>query len=274
MAKLILVGLGPGSLDLMSLRARQAIVDADVVAGYKAYVDLIQDLITHQEVIQSGMTREWDRAAAAVAQAKAGRDVVLVCSGDAGMYAMAPLVLELLTEQGWSAEQGPQVEIIPGITAANACASLVGAPLGHDSCTISLSDLLTPWPVIEKRIHAAAEADFAITFYNPCSRKRKSHIENAQRILLAYREPTTPVAVVNAAYRDEQQVNLTTLDRFTELEFGMNAAVIVGNSSSFLYQDWIVTPRGYRNKYQLDDGVTLPGQKRGHALAVDNAERE
>ncbi len=131
MAKLTLVGLGPGSLDLMSLRARQAIIDADVVAGYRAYVDLIQELIDKQDVIQSGMTREWDRAAAAVEQAKAGRNVVLVCSGDAGMYAMAPLVLELLTEQGWNAEQGPAIDIIPGITAANACASLVGgAPLG------------------------------------------------------------------------------------------------------------------------------------------------
>ncbi|MGF1715390.1 precorrin-3B C(17)-methyltransferase [Photobacterium chitinilyticum] len=274
MAKLTLVGLGPGSLDLMSLRARQAIIDADVVAGYRAYVDLIQELIDKQDVIQSGMTREWDRAAAAVEQAKAGRNVVLVCSGDAGMYAMAPLVLELLTEQGWNAEQGPAIDIIPGITAANACASLVGAPLGHDSCTISLSDLLTPWPVIEKRIHAAADADFAITFYNPRSRKRKSHIESAQRILLQYREPATPVAVVNAAYRDDQHVALTTLAQFTDLDFGMNAAVIVGNSSSFQYHDWIVTPRGYRNKYQLDDGVTLPGQKRGHALATETSNRE
>ncbi|MFC1503654.1 SAM-dependent methyltransferase, partial [Pseudomonadota bacterium] len=120
MAKLTLVGLGPGSLDLMSLRARQAILDADVVAGYKAYVDLVRDLIDQQEVIQNGMTREWDRVAAAVVQAKAGRNVVMVCSGDAGMYAMAPLVLELLTEQGWDPELGPEVEIVPGITAANA----------------------------------------------------------------------------------------------------------------------------------------------------------
>jgi precorrin-3B C17-methyltransferase len=270
-AKLTLVGLGPGSLDLMSLRARQAILDADVVAGYRAYVDLVAELIDKQEVIQSGMTREWDRAAAAVEQAKAGRNVVLVCSGDAGMYAMAPLVLELLTEQGWTPSQGPEIDIIPGITAANACASLVGAPLGHDSCTISLSDLLTPWAVIEKRIHAAADADFAITFYNPRSRKRKTHIETAQRILLQYRDPSTPVAVVNAAYREDQVVSLSTLAEFTSLDFGMNAAVIIGNSSSFRYHDWIVTPRGYSNKYQFDDGVVLPGQKRGHALATETA---
>lgn len=264
--KLTLIGLGPGSLDLMSLRARQAIIAADLVAGYRAYIDLIAALLDQQQVLQSGMTREWERAAAAVEQAKDGRNVVLVCSGDAGMYAMAPLVLELLSEQGWQADQGPQIEIIPGITAANACASLVGAPLGHDSCTISLSDLLTPWDVIEKRIHAAADADFAITFYNPRSRKRQSHIENAQAILLQYRDPNTPVAVVNAAYRDDQQVTLSTLAHFTKLEFGMNAAVIIGNSSSFRYQDWIVTPRGYSKKYQFADGAVLPGQKRGRAL--------
>lgn len=272
MAKLTLVGLGPGSVDLMSLRAREAIVNADVVAGYRAYVDLIAELIDQQEVIQNGMTREWERVVAAIEQAKAGRNVVLVCSGDAGMYAMAPLVYELLADQQWDPVHGLTVDIIPGITAANACASLVGAPLGHDSCTISLSDLLTPWAVIEKRIHAAAEADFAITFYNPRSRKRKTHIENAQKILLQYRDPNTPVAVVNAAYRDDQQISLSTLAQFTALEFGMNAAVIVGNSSSFRYHNLIVTPRGYRNKYQFDDGVTLPGQKRGHSLAVGSSD--
>ena len=273
MAKLTLVGLGPGSVDLMSLRAREAIVNADVVAGYRAYVDLIAELIDQQEVIQNGMTREWERVVAAIEQAKAGRNVVLVCSGDAGMYAMAPLVYELLADQKWDPKHGLNVEIIPGITAANACASLVGAPLGHDSCTISLSDLLTPWTVIEKRIHAAADADFAITFYNPRSRKRKTHIESAQRILLQYRDPSTPVAVVNAAYRDDQQISLSTLAQFTALEFGMNAAVIVGNSSSFQYHNLIVTPRGYRNKYQFDDGVTLPGQKRGHSLAVNSSDK-
>ncbi len=268
MAKLTLIGLGPGSIDLVTPAARKAIETADVVAGYKAYVDLIRELIVEQEVIQSGMTREWERAQAAVEAAASGKQAVLVCSGDSGMYAMAPLVLELL-EQNPELSAKVELDIIPGITAANACASLVGAPLGHDSCTISLSDLLTPWDVIIRRIEAAAMADFAITFYNPRSKKRTQHIETAREILLAYRSPNTPVAVVNAAYRDDQQVTLTSLAEFTKVEFGMNAAVIVGNSNSYRFGDWIVTPRGYKNKYQLADGKVLEGQKRGHSLKTD-----
>lgn len=267
MAKLTLVGLGPGSIELVTPAAQNAIKNADVVAGYKAYVALTESLIDQQEVIQSGMTREWERAQAAVEQAANGKQVVLVCSGDSGMYAMAPLVLELL-EQHPELNEKVELDIIPGITAANACASLVGAPLGHDSCTISLSDLLTPWEVITKRIEAAAMADFAITFYNPRSKKRTQHIETAREILLKHREPNTPVAVVNAAYREDQQVMLTTLAEFTQLEFGMNAAVMVGNSNSYFFGDWIVTPRGYTNKYQLKDGSVLEGQKRGHSLKV------
>nr|WP_281182301.1 precorrin-3B C(17)-methyltransferase [Vibrio sonorensis] len=191
-----------------------------------------------------------------------GKNVALVCSGDAGVYAMAPLIFELLA----TSQHQIEVEIVPGITAANSCASLVGAPLGHDSCTISLSDLLTPWEVIVRRIEAAAAADFAITFYNPRSKKRQSHILDAQKILLKHRPKDTPVAVVNAAYRDEQRVELSTLEEFTSLEFGMNSAVIVGNESSYRFNDWIVTPRGYKNKYSLEDGTTKEGQIPGRSL--------
>ncbi|PVZ72261.1 precorrin-3B C(17)-methyltransferase [Pelagibaculum spongiae] len=266
--KLSLVGLGPGSSQLITPAAIETIIKANVIAGYKTYIQLIEHLLeSEQEVIQSGMTREWDRAAAALERAKAGDYVALVCSGDAGMYAMAPLVFELLSEQKLDTSQQPEIEIIPGITAANACASLVGAPLGHDSCTISLSDLLTPWQVIEKRIAAAASADFAITFYNPRSKKRTQQIVQAQNILLQHRAADTPVAIVNAAYRDEQLIQISRLDQFTDLEFGMNAAVIVGNSSSYMLDNWIVTPRGYGKKYQLDDGAVRDGQKRGAALA-------
>jgi precorrin-3B C17-methyltransferase len=269
MAKLTLVGLGPGSIDLVTPTAQRAIKTADVVAGYKAYVGLIEVLILDQAVIQSGMTREWDRAQAAVEEAAKGKQVVLVCSGDSGMYAMAPLVLELL-EQNPQLNQQIELDIIPGITAANACASLVSAPLGHDSCTIPLSDLLTPWDVITKRIEAAAIADFAITFYNPRSKKRTQHIETAREILLKHTDPSTPVAVVNAAYREDQQVTLTTLAEFTQVEFDMNAAVVVGNSNSYRFGDWIITPRGYTNKYQLKDGSVLDGQKRGHSLKMED----
>ncbi|GLO63338.1 hypothetical protein MACH09_38460 [Vibrio sp. MACH09] len=262
MAKLFLVGLGPGSLEHMSVKAQQVIKSVDVVVGYGLYVKLIQPLLTDQTLVRSGMTKEWQRADSAIKQVQEGKNVALVCSGDAGMYAMAPLIFELISSQSLDIS----VETVPGITAANACASLVGAPLGHDSCTISLSDLLTPWPVIIKRIKAAAEADFAITFYNPRSRKRQNHIVEARDILLQHRSKETPVAVVNAAYRDEQSVQLSTLEHFVELEFAMNAAVIVGNSSSYRFDDWIVTPRGYNKKYSLEDGATKQGQRAGQAL--------
>lgn len=262
MAKLFLVGLGPGSLEHMSVKAQQVIKSVDVVVGYGLYVKLIQPLLTDQTLVRSGMTKEWQRADSAIKQVQEGKNVALVCSGDAGMYAMAPLIFELISSQSLDIS----VETVPGITAANACASLVGAPLGHDSCTISLSDLLTPWSVIIKRIKAAAEADFAITFYNPRSRKRQNHIVEARDILLQHRSKETPVAVVNAAYRDEQSVQLSTLEHFVELEFAMNAAVIVGNSSSYRFDDWIVTPRGYNKKYSLEDGATKQGQRAGQAL--------
>jgi precorrin-3B C17-methyltransferase len=265
MAKLYLVGLGPGSLDLMSVRAQQVIKMVDSIVGYGLYVKLIQSLIGEQTVVRTGMTKEWQRADAAIEHVLEGKNVALVCSGDAGMYAMAPLILELVSSKSMSID----IEIVPGITAANACASLVGAPLGHDSCTISLSDLLTPWSVIVKRIEAAASADFAITFYNPRSRKRQQQILDAQNIILKHRSPETPVAIVNAAYRDEQSIQLTTLADFTNLEFGMNSAVIIGNTSSFRYQDWIVTPRGYDNKYHLEDGQTRQGQIPGKTLHIE-----
>lgn len=268
MAKLSLVGLGPGSLDLMSVRAQEVVKQADVIVGYGPYVKMVASLIDQQALVRTGMTKEWQRADSAIAQVQQGKNVALVCSGDAGMYAMAPLIFELISSQNIQIE----VETIPGITAANACASLVGAPLGHDSCTISLSDLLTPWEVITKRIEAAAIADFAITFYNPRSKKRQHHIIEAQQILLKHRDPQTPVAVVNAAYREEQSVKLSTLENFTDLEFGMNAAVIVGNNSSYRFEDWIVTPRGYNNKYSLSDGETREGQIPGRSLQHNSLE--
>ncbi|MFA0440875.1 precorrin-3B C(17)-methyltransferase [Vibrio sp. 10N.222.51.C12] len=268
MAKLYLVGLGPGSLDLMSIKSRQVIEKADVIVGYGLYVKLITPLIDQQALVRSGMTKEWQRADAAIQYVQEGKTVALVCSGDAGIYAMASLVFELIAAQ----DMPINVEMVPGITAANGCASLVGAPLGHDSCTISLSDLLTPWSVIVRRIEAAASADFAITFYNPRSKKRQSHIVEARDILLKYRSPNTPVAVVNAAYREDQSVQLSTLEDFISLEFGMNASIIVGNESSYRFRDWIITPRGYRNKYSLEDGETKAGQTPGRALVLDHSQ--
>ncbi|MDA0149607.1 precorrin-3B C(17)-methyltransferase [Vibrio sp. LaRot3] len=265
MATLYLVGLGPGSIEQMTQRAQQVVRSVDAVVGYGLYVRLVRPLLDNQDVIRSGMTKEWQRADEAIELVQQGKNVALVCSGDSGVYAMAPLVFEIMAERALDFN----VEVVPGVTAAISCASLVGAPMGHDSCTISLSDLLTPWQVIEKRIEAAAIADFVITFYNPRSKKRVNQIEIAKDILLKHRSPDTPVAVIDSAYRDEQKVQLTTLKDFTQLEFAMSASVIVGNSNSYRYKNWIVTPRGYQHKYDLDDGAVKEGQRPGRTLVTE-----
>lgn len=266
MARLSLIGLGPGDLSLLTQKAKDRLQAADVVMGYKTYIEFIKPLLNEtQECKASGMTREWERSNAAIQAAISGKNTALVCSGDAGVYAMAPLVLEILAKE-YTDIDSPQIEIIPGITAANACASLAGAPLGHDHCSISLSDLLTPWTVIEKRIELAAQADFVINFYNPRSKKRQDQIKQAQAILLRYRSPQTPVAIVNAAYREDESVTLSQLDTFTEVDFAMNATVIIGNSNSYLFDKWMITPRGYSEKYMLNSGEIREGQRRGHAL--------
>ncbi|WP_260260305.1 precorrin-3B C(17)-methyltransferase [Vibrio intestinalis] len=265
MATLYLVGLGPGSIEHMTQRAQDVVRSVDAVVGYGLYVRLVRPLLSDQNVIRSGMTKEWQRADEAIELVQQGQNVALVCSGDSGVYAMAPLVFEIMVEKQLSFS----VEVVPGVTAATSCASLIGAPMGHDSCTISLSDLLTPWPVIEKRIEAAAAADFVITFYNPRSKKRVKQIEMAQQILLQHRKPDTPVAIVDSAYRDEQRIQLTTLAEFTLLEFAMSASVIVGNTNSYRYRDWIVTPRGYQHKYDLNDGAVREGQQPGRTLVTE-----
>lgn len=267
-----IVGIGPGSMSLLTPMARIAIDDAELIVGYKPYLDLISPLLGDKETSATGMTREVDRATLAVDAALAGRNVAIISSGDAGMYAMGPLVYEILAQRGWKNDGSMTVKMIPGITAANACASLVGVPLGHDSCTISLSDLLTPLSLIERRIEAAAIADFAITFYNPRSRRRTEQILMAQLILLKHRNPDTPVAIVDNAYRTEQSIQISTLAEFTACEFGMTAAVIVGNSQSYLFEQLVITPRGYSKKYDLDNGQIKLGQKRGRALNTSYSE--
>lgn len=271
---LSIVGIGPGDLDLMAPMARRAIEEADLLVGYKNYLELIAPLCEGKEVLSSGMTAEIQRATLAVKTAMAGRKVALISSGDAGIYAMGSLAMELLAEQGWTRDHPTQVQMIPGITAANSCASLVGTPLGHDSCTISLSDLLTPWGLILKRIEAAASADFAITFYNARSKRRQDQIAIARDTLLRHRKPSTPVAIVENAYRTNQRVIISDLENFLQHEFGMMAAVIVGNSSSYRFEDWIVTPRGYSNKYDLDNGAPQAGQRPGRSLHTHIEQQE
>ncbi|WP_379969845.1 precorrin-3B C(17)-methyltransferase [Ectobacillus sp. sgz5001026] len=250
--KVAVIGFGPGSSEHITKRAKEAIGECDIVIGYKTYVDLIEGLLVGQTIVSTGMTEEVSRAQEAVRQAEQGKNVAVISSGDAGVYGMAGLVYEVLLGAGWRKETGVEVEIIPGISAINSCASLLGAPIMHDACTISLSDHLTPWTLIEKRIDAAAQADFVIAFYNPKSGRRTRQIEEAQRILLKYRSPNTPVGLVKSAYRDRQDVVITNLANMLEHEIGMLTTVIVGNSSTFVYDNLMITPRGYQRKYTLD----------------------
>lgn len=261
--KLLVVGFGPGSFDHITKRAVEAIGEADTIIGYSTYVDLIQGLITDQVIVSTGMTEEVTRAREAVRQAELGKKVAVISSGDAGVYGMAGLIYEVLVEKGWSEATGVEVEIIPGISAINSCASLLGAPIMHDACTISLSDHLTPWELIAKRIEAAGQADFVIALYNPKSGKRTRQIEEAQKILLQYRSPETPVGLVKSAYRDRQHVVLTTLKDMLDHEIGMLSTVIIGNSSTFFYEGKIITPRGYKRKYTLssDEQPLKPHQR-------------
>ena len=250
--KLFVVGFGPGDFKHITTRVVEVIQESDLIIGYKTYVDLIQDLVTEQTVVSTGMTEEVARAQEAVKQAESGKKVAVISSGDAGVYGMAGLVYEVLIEKGWKEATGVEVEIVPGISAINSCASLLGAPVMHDSCTISLSDHLTPWELIAKRVEAAAQADFVIALYNPRSGRRTRQIVEAQKILLRYRSPETPVGLVKSAYRERQEVIITNLEEMLNHDIGMLTTVIIGNSSTFLYDNKIITPRGYQRKYTLN----------------------
>ena len=267
---LSLVGIGPGAGDHVTPAALAAIGEAEVVVGYTTYIKLVRQLIAGKEVIRTGMTEEIGRARAAVERARAGSKVVLVSSGDAGVYGMAGLVFEVLRDLGWRRGDSPALRLIPGITALSSCGSLVGAPLGHDFCAISLSDLLTPWPVIARRIEAAAAADFVIGLYNPASGRRTRQIVEAQATIRRHRDGTTPVALVKSAYRKLQHAVITDLDHLLDYEIGMLTTVLVGSSQSFVFEGYLVTPRGYGHKYTAA-GQVKDGQRPGHSLVLGDA---
>lgn len=267
--RLYVVGIGPGDEKHLTPAALEAISKADLIVGYSTYIKLVQPLISGKEVVRTGMTEEIGRARRAVERAQKGATVALISSGDAGVYGMAGLVFEVLREMKWKRGDSPELHMIPGTTALSSCASLLGAPLVHDFCAISLSDLLTPWPVIEKRIEAAAEADFVIGLYNPKSGRRTKQIVIAQEIVSRYRKPETPVGLVKSAYRDLEKVILTDLAHFLDYEIGMLTTVIIGNSNTFVYEGYMVTPRGYTHKYTWE-GEVLAGQKPGHSLKLDS----
>ncbi|MBL1174597.1 precorrin-3B C(17)-methyltransferase [Pantanalinema sp. GBBB05] len=243
--KLWLVGTGPGELAQITPAAQTAIAQADVVIGYSLYIDLIRSLCRPGQLIEAlPITQERQRAERAIELAQWGLTVAVVSSGDCGIYGMAGLVLEQLRAQSWDG-QVPEVQVFPGITALQAAASRVGAPLMHDFCAISLSNLLTPWEVIEKRLQAVAQADFVVALYNPKSQTRTEQIAIAQRIFLHHRDPQTPVALVRSAYRPTEQITLTTLGDLLNQSIDMLTTVLIGNQSTRRHADWLITPRGY-----------------------------
>ncbi|HCF71538.1 MAG TPA: precorrin-3B C(17)-methyltransferase [Syntrophomonas sp.] len=235
----MVVGLGPGDTDLLTPRALASIREADLIIGYKTYVDLIQDLISDKSVISSGMRKEIDRARLAVDEACAGKNVAVVSSGDPGVYGMAGIVLEV-------ARNKVPVEIIPGVTAATSSASVLGAPLMHDFAVISLSDLLTPWDTISQRLRAAAAGDFIMVLYNPRSKGRPENINQAREILLPLLNPQTPVGIVRCAQRGEQSSVITTLQDMLDSEIDMLTTVIIGNTQTRVEAGKMITPRGYQ----------------------------
>ena len=244
MGKVTVVGIGPGSLMDMTERARRAIDEAEVLVGYHTYIELIEPLIKGREVIGTGMRQEVERCKAAV-EAALTKSVVVVSSGDAGVYGMAGLVLELLLNIDKS--QRPAFEVISGVSAVNAAASVLGAPLMHDFAVISLSDLLTPWELITKRVELAAQADFVIALYNPKSHKRIENIREVQEIVLKYRSKNTPVGIVTGASRSNETKVITTLEKFTEESINMFSLVIIGNSTTYVKEGYMLTPRGYKD---------------------------
>ncbi len=267
--KIMLVGIGPGHADHMTARARAAIAEADVVVGYVTYIRLVAELLEGKEVVRKGMTEEMDRALSALEAARAGKKVALISSGDAGVYGMAGPTYELLFQAGWTPDGDVELEVVPGASALNACAALVGAPLTHDFCAISLSDLLTPWPVIARRLDAAASADFVVALYNPRSGRRTRQIVEAQRLFLRHRRADTPVAIVKSAYRRRQHIAFTTLERMSEQDIGMLSTVLIGNSHTVVQHGLMVTPRGYAGKYDLAGGGTArDGEQAGRSLST------
>ena len=223
MGKISVVGIGPGSTDDMTYRAHRTIEEATAVVGYSRYIQLIADLVEGKKVLDTGMTQEIDRCRAALEEAAAGENVVVISSGDAGIYGMAGLVLELLMKM--DEDQRPEFGgVIPGVSAMSAAAGLLGAPIMHDFAVISLSDLLTPWELIQERAELAAKGDFVTVLYNPRSHKRVGQIQAVQEIFLRERAPETPVGIVTSASREGENVVISTLGAFTKEDINMSSS--------------------------------------------------
>lgn len=238
---LYVIGLGPGSKEMMSYEAVEAIEKCDVIVGYTTYVRIIKEMLTDQEVVSTGMKREIDRCEKAIEIALTGKTVGVISSGDAGIYGMAGLILELVGNH----EKDLEVKVIPGVTASIGGAALLGAPIMHDFCHISLSDLLTPWEVIEKRLHAAASSDFVICLYNPRSKGRPDNLAKALSIISEYKSTETLVGIAKDVGRKKEQAIVTTINELDEELVDMTTIVIVGNKETYLAKGKMITPRGY-----------------------------
>lgn len=238
MGKLYVIGIGPGGLDHLTIKAKKAIEESDIIVGYTKYITMVEPLLEGKEIFKTGMKGEEERCRKAIELAKDNKTVSVISTGDAGIYGMAGLILQL--------ENTSDVEIIPGVTASSAAASVLGAPLMHDNCNISLSDLMTPYELIKKRVELAAEGDFVISLYNPKSMGRPHYLRECLELVKKHREGKTPIGVVKNALRDGQEVRIFTLDNFDENVVDMFSIVIIGNSQSYAENNRIITPRGYK----------------------------
>ena len=240
MAKLYIVGIGPGNRGHMTERALSVLRECDVIAGYTVYADLVRPYFPEKEYFTTGMRQETERVDQALRMAASGKNVAMVCSGDGGVYGMSGLAEELAVKY-----PGTEVETVPGVSAMLSGAALLGAPLMHDFAVISLSDLLTPWEKIEKRLRLAAEADFVICIYNPASRKRKDYLRRACEIVMESASPETVCGIARNIGREGERTEIMTLSELRDAEADMFCTVFIGNSQTKVIGGKMVTPRGY-----------------------------
>ena len=240
--KLYVVGFGPGNFEGMTVCAKNAIEKSDVIVGYTVYNDLMKEFFPDKKYMETGMRKEKERVVFALEEAQNGKNTALICSGDSGVYGMAALAFELSGDY-------PDVEIEPiaGVTAALSGGAVLGAPLGHDFTVISLSDLLTPWELIEKRLSLAAQGDFIIVLYNPSSKKRADYLEKACDIIMRYKEKDTVCGIVRNIGRDGESSIVLTLEELKNTSVDMFSTVFIGNSMTKVIDGKMVTPRGYKN---------------------------
>lgn len=242
MGKLAVIGIGPGRYEDMTIRADEALKNCDVIIGYNVYVDLVKNRYPDKEFVTTAMTQETKRCQAAIDMALTGKNVAMVCSGDSGIYGMAALVYELRGE-----ETKPEIEVIPGLTAACSGAAVLGAPLTHDFAVISLSDRLTSWDKIEARLRAAAAADLSIVLYNPVSKGRPDHLRRACEILLEILPEDRPCAIAQYIGREGQNRRMLTLGQLKDAQADMFCTIFIGNEMTRMISGNMVTPRGYKN---------------------------